>query len=200
MTARRKTASLSQIGMGGMGGIGVGGVGVGGGGIQDPNSATSDLGRGIPLHAVPPSWALYLVEFKGGRTDLFYVADPSSLTGIPPNANANANNIGGGGGGTLRVGDLVIVEADRGRDLGRIVDDTLTAEAVEAVERAKLAAAQSNAALGVGGMGGGEQMYGGGGGGGGVPGSPEVAGPPLHGKREISPKKIYGKATTQDIQ
>ena len=93
------------------------------------------------------------------------------------------------------MGDLVIVEADRGRDLGRIVDDTLTAEAVEAVERAKLAAAQSNAALGVGG-GGGEQMYGGGG----VPGSPEVAGPPLHGKREISPKKIYGKATTQDIQ
>ncbi|KAE9397818.1 PSP1-domain-containing protein, partial [Gymnopus androsaceus JB14] len=32
----------------------------------------------------------------------------------------------------LKVGDLVIVEADRGRDLGRVVNDNITVEEVEA--------------------------------------------------------------------
>lgn len=143
-------------------------------GAPEPASAGSDMGRGIPLHAVPQSWALYIVEFKAGRTDLFYVADLSHLTGIPP----------GSGPSALRVGDLVIVEADRGRDLGKIVNDTITAAEVEAFQRTQLAAAQSNAAYG---------DHGG-------PVSPDGPAPPPHGKREISPKKIYGKATAQDAQ
>lgn len=52
-----------------------------------------NLGRGVPLHSVPANKPLYIVEFKAGRKDLFYVDDP------------NLN---------LRQGDLVIVEADRG--------------------------------------------------------------------------------------
>lgn len=159
--------SLSQVAQG---------VGVVPGG--EPTSAASELGRGVPLHAVPTTWALYIVEFKGGRTDLFYVADPSMISGIPPGAGPSA----------LRVGDLVIVEADRGRDLGKIINDTITAAQVEELQRMRLAAAQSNAALG------GEHAYGGG------PVSPDAAAPPPHRKAEITPKKIFGKATAQDVQ
>ncbi|KAF9452945.1 kinase-like protein [Macrolepiota fuliginosa MF-IS2] len=65
----------------------------------------NDLGRGLP--SSPP---LFIVEFKAGRTDLFYLMD-SSLD--------------------IKVGDLVIVEADRGKDLGKIVNDTITIGQVE---------------------------------------------------------------------
>jgi len=34
----------------------------------------------------------------------------------------------------IRVGDLVIVEADRGKDLGTVVNDTITLKEVEAFE------------------------------------------------------------------
>lgn len=48
-----------------------------------------------------------------------------------------SEDLGAGAGGgdssaILKVGDLVIVEADRGRDLGRVVNDNITAEEVEA--------------------------------------------------------------------
>ncbi|KAJ3293024.1 hypothetical protein HK104_004811 [Borealophlyctis nickersoniae] len=48
---------------------------------------------------------LYVVEFKAGRTDFFYVADPSI--------------------GPIKKGDLCIVEADRGKDLGKIIVDNI---------------------------------------------------------------------------
>lgn len=54
----------------------------------------SNLGRGIPLHTVPAHAPLYIVEFKAGRKDLFFVEDTNLQ---------------------LRQGDLVIVEADRGK-------------------------------------------------------------------------------------
>ena len=147
--------------------------------VQAPQPAppppVSELGRGIPLHAVPPSWTLYIVEFKAGRTDLFYVAD--SDTSVPP----------------LRVGDLVIVEADRGKDLGKVVNDSITAAEVEAFQRQQAAAVQAQAYN--------EFAHGHGGG----PVSPEgvpvspTAGPGAS-KREINPKKIYGKASPQEAQ
>ncbi|KAI5986743.1 hypothetical protein EDC04DRAFT_2873500 [Pisolithus marmoratus] len=56
----------------------------------------NDLGKGVPLSSVPASWPLDIVEFKASRTDLFYLPDLSL---------------------DIRVGDLVIVEADRGKDL-----------------------------------------------------------------------------------
>lgn len=48
-----------------------------------------------------------------------------------------SEDLSAGAGGSdslaiLKVGDLVIVEADRGRDLGRVVNDNITAEEVEA--------------------------------------------------------------------
>ncbi|KAI6040057.1 PSP1 C-terminal conserved region-domain-containing protein [Pisolithus marmoratus] len=67
----------------------------------------NDLGKGVPLSSVPASWPLYIVEFKAGRTDLFYLTDLSL---------------------DIRVGDLVI-------DLGTVVNDSITLKEVEAFER-----------------------------------------------------------------
>ena len=58
---------------------------------------------------MPPTegfqFPIYVVEFKAGRTDFFY--SPSDA------------------GGPFRTGDLVIVEADRGKDLGKIIEDNI---------------------------------------------------------------------------
>lgn len=119
------------------------------------HSGFQDLGRGVPLHSVPASWPLYIVEFKAGRTDLFYTTDP------------NLN---------VRTGDLVIVEADRGKDLGKVVNDSITIAEVEAFQRQQAAA---NAAYD-------EPMS---------PGGSGTAS-----KKEINPKMIYGKAQPHDTQ
>ncbi|KAI8350283.1 PSP1 C-terminal conserved region-domain-containing protein, partial [Mortierella sp. GBAus27b] len=68
---------------------------------------------------------LYVVEFKAGRTDLFYVAENSGVS--------------------LKVGDLVIVEADRGKDLGKITNDSITPQQIQAMQaqQAEIAALQA---------------------------------------------------------
>ncbi|KAG9310309.1 PSP1 C-terminal conserved region-domain-containing protein [Chiua virens] len=123
-----------------------------------PQPNINDLGKGVPLSSVPASWPLYIVEFKAGRTDLFYLTDLSL---------------------DVRVGDLVIVEADRGKDLGKVVNDTITLEEVEAFQR------EQKDRVGYGDSGplspGGQQSSG-------------------TTKKEINPKMIYGKAQPQDTQ
>ncbi|KAH7908780.1 PSP1 C-terminal conserved region-domain-containing protein [Hygrophoropsis aurantiaca] len=118
----------------------------------------SDLGKGVPLSSVPASCPLYIVEFKAGRTDLFYLTDLSL---------------------DVRVGDLVIVEADRGKDLGKVVNDSITLKEVEAFQREQ------------------KERIGFGDGGPMSPGGPQSA---PSAKKEINPKMIYGKAQPQDTQ
>ncbi|KAI9229393.1 MAG: PSP1 C-terminal conserved region-domain-containing protein, partial [Piptocephalis tieghemiana] len=60
---------------------------------------------------------LYIVEFKAGRSDLFYV-------GVDQVASA-----------PIRRGDLVIVEADRGKDLGKVVNDSITPLQVQQLQQ-----------------------------------------------------------------
>jgi cell fate regulator YaaT (PSP1 superfamily) len=115
----------------------------------------NELGKGVPLHAVPASWPLFIVEFKAGRTDLFYLTDLSL---------------------DVRVGDLVIVEADRGKDLGKVVNDSITLAEVEAFQKQQQARAGMD-----------EQ-----------PNSPGGVNGVSAGKKEINPKMIYGKAQQQD--
>ncbi|KAG1741838.1 PSP1 C-terminal conserved region-domain-containing protein [Suillus paluster] len=119
----------------------------------------SDLGKGVPLSSVPASWPLFIVEFKAGRTDLFYLTDLSL---------------------DIRVGDLVIVEADRGKDLGKVVNDSITLKEVEAFQREQ----KERVAFGDGPMSPGGAAGGAGG----------------AGKKEINPKMIYGKAQGHDTQ
>jgi hypothetical protein len=120
----------------------------------------ADLGKGVPLHAVPASWPLFIVEFKAGRTDLFYLTDLSQ---------------------DIRVGDLVIVEADRGKDLGKVVNDSITLAEVDAFQRQQTERAGDAQPSSPGGAGAG-------------------AGAPGTGKKEINPKMIYGKAQPQDAK
>lgn len=127
----------------------------------------NELGKGVPLHSVPASWPLYIVEFKAGRTDLFYITDLSV---------------------DIRVGDLVVVEADRGKDLGTVVNDSITLQEVEQFQREQQARA---------GFGDAPPMSPGGNNSGGAGGqAPGGQG----GKKEINPKMIYGKAQAQDTQ
>lgn len=123
---------------------------------SDAGQPLAELGKGVPLHAVPASWPLFIVEFKAGRTDLFYLTDLSQ---------------------DIRVGDLVIVEADRGKDLGKVVNDSITLAEVEAFQKQQ----QDRAGFGDG-----------------QPTSPGGSG--TTGKKEINPKMIYGKAQSHDAQ
>ncbi|RDX43956.1 PSP1-domain-containing protein [Lentinus brumalis] len=126
---------------------------------SDASKPLSELGKGVPLHAVPTSWPLYIVEFKAGRTDLFYCTDLTQ---------------------DIRVGDLVIVEADRGKDLGKVVNDTITLAEVEAFQKQQKLMSMGHADVH------------------GVPTSPTGAGG--GGVKDINPKMIYGKAQPRDTQ
>ncbi|KAI9183905.1 hypothetical protein H9P43_002957 [Blastocladiella emersonii ATCC 22665] len=68
----------------------------------------ADVGRGIPLHVLPSDTPLFIVEFKSGRSDLFYYIG----------GDAQDEHI--------TAGDLVIVEADRGKDLGKVIRTSIT--------------------------------------------------------------------------
>ncbi|KAI9015671.1 PSP1 C-terminal conserved region-domain-containing protein [Phycomyces nitens] len=80
-----------------------------------PGSSSSEpvqsLGKGVLLQNFDDSNSLYRVEFKAGRTEVCYVIEGPQLP---------------------KVGDLVIVEADRGRDLGVVIADSLTPDEVMA--------------------------------------------------------------------
>ncbi|KAG0201419.1 hypothetical protein BGX33_010336 [Mortierella sp. NVP41] len=73
------------------------------------------LGKGLTLSQLSHHGSLYVVEFKAGRNDLFYVAENSGLA--------------------LKRGDLVMVEADRGKDLGKITNDSITPQNIQDLQR-----------------------------------------------------------------
>ncbi|KAH9075695.1 hypothetical protein EDB83DRAFT_2504756 [Lactarius deliciosus] len=132
---------------------------------QLPRQSINDIGKGVPLHAVPSSCPLYIVEFKAGRTDLFYATDLAL---------------------DIRVGDLVIVEADRGKDLGKVVNDTITLAEVEAFQRQQQQQQSSHVGYSETPTSPGEH--------------PSLSAGGTGSKKEINPKLIYGKAGTQDAQ
>ncbi|KAL9554259.1 hypothetical protein MBANPS3_002899 [Mucor bainieri] len=76
---------------------------------QHQQDTISSSGKGLALQRLPPHIPLFMVEFKSGRTDFYYVSDPSLQ---------------------IHVGDLVLVEADRGKDLGKVATDILTVNQV----------------------------------------------------------------------
>lgn len=61
------------------------------------------MGKGVPLDEIPEEALFYFVEFKRGRSDIYF--------GVHHNS--------------LKKGDLVIVEGDRGHDLGKITLDNV---------------------------------------------------------------------------
>ena len=66
-------------------------------------SARGDSASSVTCIDSSYNWPLYVVEFKAGRIDFFFVTD----------------------GLVVRKGDLVIVEADRGKDLGKVIEHSI---------------------------------------------------------------------------
>lgn len=81
---------------------------------QQQDGGGASVGKGMLLLRLPPHIPLFMVEFKSGRTDFYYVSDPLIRLG---------------------VGDLVIVEADRGKDLGKVATDILTVDQVVLLQK-----------------------------------------------------------------
>ncbi|ORX58010.1 PSP1-domain-containing protein [Hesseltinella vesiculosa] len=77
--------------------------------------AFRDMGKGIPLPRLPGHAPIYAVEFKAGRTDYFYVVSEPGVRAAP----------------RFQPNDLVIVEGDRGKDLGKVTSEVLTVDNVE---------------------------------------------------------------------
>lgn len=87
----------------------------------------SELGKGVPLHQIASNCQLYIVEFKGGRTDLFYL--PKNLAG------------------DIKKMDLVVVEADRGKDLGKVLHDEISIEEVQEFQQRQVEIALNQLAV-----------------------------------------------------
>ncbi|KAF9028837.1 hypothetical protein BGZ52_007140, partial [Haplosporangium bisporale] len=140
------------------------------------STGMNDLGKGLTLGQLPHHGSLYVVEFKAGRNDLFYMASS--------NVNGDSNP-----SPPLKRGDLVIVEADRGKDLGKIANDSISPQQIQALqaqqaEMAAIAAQQDLSALNMG-MG----MNNGG----------VASGAPTRTPKEIHPKRIFRLAQPSEV-
>lgn len=63
-----------------------------------------EAGKNLSTQSISNHWPLFVVEFKAGRHDFFYNDDPNMI---------------------IKKGDLCLVEADRGKDLGKIIHDNI---------------------------------------------------------------------------
>ncbi|KAG8906217.1 hypothetical protein FRB99_007363 [Tulasnella sp. 403] len=132
--------------------------------VSPTNSASlNELGRGVPLHRISAATPMYIIEFKAGRSDLFFCDDPTIAA-------------------QLAQDDWVIVEADRGKDLGRIVKSGITSEDVESFQRLQI----QKQSMMMGGQGEDDDA-----------GASPVR-PPY--SKELMPKRLYAKATQQDLE
>ncbi len=74
--------------------------------LQANHDAVSPALHSPEVQEMSYTWPLYVVEFKAGRTDYFYL--PADLSHLK-----------------IIVGDLAIVEADRGKDLGKVIETSI---------------------------------------------------------------------------
>ncbi|KAJ2855428.1 hypothetical protein J3B02_002172 [Coemansia erecta] len=109
-----------------------------------PNMPFADMGKGLPYHSLPKGTRVFVVQFKGRRCDLFFAPNkdmkpkiipalaPSALA-IPASAAASASQndaISAPVESLYEPGVHVLVEADRGVDLGVIKEELLTLGAI----------------------------------------------------------------------
>ncbi|OMH80702.1 hypothetical protein AX774_g5851 [Zancudomyces culisetae] len=73
-----------------------------------PPIQLSEMGKGVPLVSLPKNARIFVVQFKGTRSDVFFYNPDSSAPPSEP---------------VLRPGVCVILEADRGQDLGLIIEE-----------------------------------------------------------------------------
>ncbi|KAJ2203315.1 hypothetical protein IW143_005837 [Coemansia sp. RSA 520] len=117
-----------------------------------PNMPFADMGKGLPYPALAKGTRVFVVRFKGRRSDLYFAPNKrSEMKAIPtlaPGSGAAAKDTSAmpvpAANGSLadakpefEPGAYVLVEADRGVDLGVIREELLTADAVLSFNRAK---------------------------------------------------------------
>ncbi|KAJ2452964.1 hypothetical protein EV183_002549 [Coemansia sp. RSA 2336] len=117
-----------------------------------PNMPFADMGKGLPFQSLPSNTRVFIVQFKGKRCELYFVPSGDMATKVIPtlapatgsipapvangtsakaSAPAKANTFSNGKASTeYKSGTYVLVEADRGVDLGMIKEELLSAEAV----------------------------------------------------------------------
>ncbi|KAJ1953005.1 hypothetical protein EC988_003242 [Linderina pennispora] len=137
-----------------------------------PNMPFADMGKGIAYQSLPKEARIYIVQFKGRRCDLYFtaganievkifpVATGGSAIPVPASSAASASDgtakpAKGSGdvvkpGTKLESGTCVLVEADRGVDLGVIKEELTTLDEVKKFigqQAAAIAAAVGNSGM-----------------------------------------------------
>ncbi|KAJ2756459.1 hypothetical protein IWQ56_006336 [Coemansia nantahalensis] len=155
----------------------------------------ADMGKGLAYQSLPRGTRVFVVQFKGQRCDLFFA--PRKGMGrrvIPTLASAPASQPAAAAAhkacarGKYGRGTHVLVEADRGVDLGVIKEQLATAEAVRSFSSALTDTAAAS---------------GGGGGGGSAGGDAEAtdgkAGDGTASAKDVFVKRIFRVADQQEV-
>ncbi|KAI8321275.1 PSP1-domain-containing protein [Martensiomyces pterosporus] len=84
----------------------------------------ADMGKGILFQSLPRDTRVFVVQFKGKRCDLYFAPSKGMEPKLIPALAASA----------IPPGTFVLVEADRGVDLGMIKEELTTPEAIRAAQ------------------------------------------------------------------
>ncbi|KAJ1724773.1 hypothetical protein LPJ53_000980 [Coemansia erecta] len=116
-----------------------------------PNMPFADMGKGLTYHSLPKGTRVFVVQFKGRRCDLYFAPNkdmrpkvipalaPSAISmpassGAPAPASSSlppsTDSISAPTESVYEPGTHVLVEADRGVDLGVIKEELLTLDAI----------------------------------------------------------------------
>ncbi|KAJ2060251.1 hypothetical protein GGI17_003881 [Coemansia sp. S146] len=106
-----------------------------------PNMPFADMGKGLAFGSLPKGTRVFVVQFKSKRCDLYFapgkgmepkliptlapLSPPIPATAAPPLEAATRSS-----GASYEPGTYVLVEADRGVDLGMIKEELVTAESI----------------------------------------------------------------------
>ncbi|KAJ2590330.1 hypothetical protein H4R99_007142, partial [Coemansia sp. RSA 1722] len=103
-----------------------------------PNMPFADMGKGLPYKSLPKGTRVFVVQFKGRRCDLFFAPNkdmkPKVIPALAPSALAipasQHETISAPTDSVYESGTHVLVEADRGVDLGVIKEELLSFDAI----------------------------------------------------------------------
>ncbi|CAO3637107.1 unnamed protein product [Cunninghamella echinulata] len=103
--------------------------------LEEENRMLNDVGKGIPLNQLHPEAIIYMIEFKSRRIDFFYFDSHQQQQQQQMILNSSSSTATSSTSSHLSpfsvgLGDLVIVEADRGKDLGKVAMIGLTSDQV----------------------------------------------------------------------
>ncbi|KAJ2161672.1 hypothetical protein GGF46_001265 [Coemansia sp. RSA 552] len=100
-----------------------------------PNMPFADMGKGIAYQSLPKGIRVFAIQFKGRRSDLYFAPGRGMELKVIPTLAPPAETSSAAqepSAANYEPGAYVLVEADRGVDLGQIKEELSTPEAVRA--------------------------------------------------------------------